>query len=391
MTEKSKPSDSADSRLKSLKESLRQLPYQPASPKNSQRGIGLIGCGGITIEHLRAYRAAGYRVLAFCDKDQKRAAERRDEFFPEAAVFTDHHQLLALDEVEIVDIATHPTPRPPLVEAALRAGKHVLSQKPFVTDLTVGSRLADLADAQDVLLAVNQNGRWAPHFSLIRHAVAAGLIGQVTSVQLAVNWDHSWIGGTPFEDVRHLILYDFAIHWFDITTCIMKASASVAGESVAGDNATDPAQPLQVFASIAPSAGQSVKPAMLGQAIVNYPAAQASLVFNGDVKFGASDRTVVTGTQGTLISDGVDNEKQQVTLYTADGAVSIPLEGSWFPGGFHGAMAELLCAIEEQRQPSHSARNNLDSLAICFAAVESADRSKPIEPGRIQRLPADAV
>jgi hypothetical protein len=44
------------------------------------------------------------------------------------------------------------------------------------------------------------------------------------------------------------------------------------------------------------------------------------------------------------------------------------LEGVWFPDGFHGAMAELLCAFEERREPEHSARNNLRSLALCFAA-----------------------
>ena len=43
--------------------------------------------------------------------------------------------MLERDDVEVVDIATHPAVRPPLMEAALKAGKHVLSQKPFVTDL----------------------------------------------------------------------------------------------------------------------------------------------------------------------------------------------------------------------------------------------------------------
>ena len=52
-----------------------------------------------------------------------------------------------------------------MIETALAAGKHVLSQKPFVLDLDDGTRLADLADESGVVLAVNQNGRWAPHLS----------------------------------------------------------------------------------------------------------------------------------------------------------------------------------------------------------------------------------
>ena len=72
-----------------------------------------------------------------------------------------------------------------LIEAALRAGKHVLSQKPFVLDLEVGKRLAALAAERGLHLAVNQNGRWAPHFRYALQAVRAGLIGPVASVSCA--------------------------------------------------------------------------------------------------------------------------------------------------------------------------------------------------------------
>ena len=61
-------------------------------------------------------------------------------------------------------------------------------------------------------------------------------------------------------------------------------------------------------------------------------------------------------------------------MHTENGVAAPGLTGSWFPDGFHGAMAELLSAIEEGRQPLHSGRENLRSLALCFAAVESAER-----------------
>ncbi|MFA6241395.1 MAG: hypothetical protein WC655_10720, partial [Candidatus Hydrogenedentales bacterium] len=62
-------------------------------------------------------------------------------------------------------------------------------------------------------------------------------------------------------------------------------------------------------------------------------------------------------------------------------------EGDWFANGFHGAMAELLCAIEEKREPYNSARHNLRSLALCFAAVASAENHQPVVQGTILRLP----
>ena len=73
---------------------LPALPYQPTNPKSYNPAIGVIGCGGITTHHLRAYVAAGYRVTALCDVVQEAAERRRDEFYPEAAVFTDYREML---------------------------------------------------------------------------------------------------------------------------------------------------------------------------------------------------------------------------------------------------------------------------------------------------------
>ena len=201
---------------------LPQVEYLPQDPIDYSPGIGLIGCGDITKNHLRAYSRAGYRVLAFCDIDIERATERRDEFYPGADVYDDYLGLLDRDDIEVVDIATHPPIRAKIIKVALLAGKHVLSQKPFVIDLDIGKQLVDLARRQGRTLAVNQNGRWAPHFSYARAAIEAGLIGEVSGVHLSVHWDHSWVKGTEFEKIKHLILYDYAIHWFDIVNCFLR-------------------------------------------------------------------------------------------------------------------------------------------------------------------------
>ena len=72
-----------------------------------------------------------------------------------------------------------------------------------------------------VKLAVNQNGRWAPHFAYMREAVKAGLIGDLVSCHTGVHWDHSWIEGTPFEKIDDLVFFDFAIHWFDFLSSLI--------------------------------------------------------------------------------------------------------------------------------------------------------------------------
>jgi hypothetical protein len=51
-------------------------------------------------------------------------------------------------------------------------------------------------------------------------------------------------------------------------------------------------------------------------------------------------------------------------------------------------MGELLCAVEEKREPENGARENLESLALCFAALESAARHAPVAPWSVRKMPA---
>jgi predicted dehydrogenase len=349
------------------------LPYRPRDPKRFRPGIAVVGCGGITKWHLRAYKNANYRVVALCDMVLARAQERRDEFYPEVIATDSFDEVLSREDVTVVDITTHPHQRPPLIAAALRAGKHVLSQKPFVLDLDVGQQLADLADEMGVKLAVNQNARWAPHFSYIREAVRAGMLGTIDAIHCDVHWDHSWVKGTPFESVRHLILYDFGIHWFDFVHTIMKD-----------------ATPRRIYASMARSATQTIQPALLAQTIIEYESTQVTLIFDGATRFDHMDRTFVVGHEGAIRSVGPSTEHQRVEMTTAAGIARPRLKGAWFPDGFHGTMAELLSAIKDNREPTHSARNNLESLALCYAAVASAERGEAVKPGSVRQLPVVA-
>ena len=345
------------------------LDYRPRNPLSYRPAIGLIGCGGITVQHLNAYKHAGYRVVALCDRTEAKARERQAQFYPEAAIYTDYRELLARDDIEVVDIATHPADRVFIIENALRAHKHVLSQKPFVLDLDIGEKLVDLAEQQGVKLAVNQNGRWAPHFSYIRRAIKTGLLGQIMSVHFSVHWDHNWIIGTPFEKVHYLVLYDFAIHWFDLVAHFFIDRV-----------------PLRLTASTARAVGQRARPPMLAQAAIEYEGGQATLVFNANVKLGQEDHTFIAGTEGTITSTGPSLSEQTVILYTADGYAIPELDGTWFREGFHGAMGELLCAIEEDREPINSARENLQSLSLSFAAISSAAEGVTKIPGQVRRL-----
>lgn len=339
-----------------------ELPYRPPTPQWPTRPIGVIGCGAITREHLKAYRNAGFQVALFCSRDRARADAYRAEFYPEAEVCDDWKQAVLSPRFEVADITAHPAFRAPLIRAALDAGKHVLSQKPLALDIKTAADLEAHSRRVQRSFAVNQNGRWAPHHAWMRHAIAAGLVGSISTVEFSIRWDHHWICGTPFEDQQDLILFDFGIHWFDLARVYF-----------GGHN------PHRVYAASARSPGQRARPPFLAHALIEWESGQARLAFNADTAYGAEDATCIVGTLGTLRSVGPNLMEQSVTLVTEAGLATPVLTGAWFPDGFQGAMAELLCAIEQEREPIHSAADNLRTLRLCFAAQESAATGLPVD------------
>jgi predicted dehydrogenase len=344
------------------------LPYHPPAPRHYRPRIGVIGAGGIVAAHLDAYRSAGWEVAAVCNRSRAKADAKAAEFAPKARVTDRYEDILADPGIDVVDITPHPADRLPIMEAAIRAGKHVLSQKPFVLDLAEGERLVALARQSGVKLAVNQNGRWAPHLSWMREAVRAGLIGDVLGVHAAIHWNHGWIAGTPFERIEDLILCDFGIHWFDFI------------RSVTGNRAQS------VIAMATQALGQRAAAPLMAQVLIRMEGGQASLVFDGATAHGPRDTTYIAGTKGSLCSDGPDLGTQTVTLTTAAGCARPALQGTWFNDGFRGAMGALLVAIEDDTEPANGAADNLHSLALAFAAIQSRRTGREVAVGEATRL-----
>jgi len=134
-----------------------------------------------------------------------------------------------------------------------------------------------------------------------------------------------------------------------------------------------------------------MRPPLLGQALIEFENAQASLAFDADNEFAPQDRTYVTGSKGSISCVGPGHQQQRLMMEVSDGSqkrkVYPQLVGKWFPDGFHGTMGELLCSIETNRPPTIDAAHNLKSLALCFAAVASAESHEPVVPGSVRKMP----
>ena len=339
---------------------LANLAYRPAFPAGYSPGVGIVGCGGVARDwHLPAYERYGVDVVGVYDRLPEATSGVRDAFPFVERVFVSLDELLADPRVDIVDIATGPEVRLELIARAVEAGKHVLAQKPLALDVEDARAVVEEAERRGCKVAVNQNGRWSPPWRIATLLIEQGAIGDVIAVTHVLDRPLPPLVGTHFEEIEHFTIFDFFVHWIDISRCWLD------GKRVSGVRAHEYRPPDQ-------SAGLRT-PIAAWVEILYQDGANAMIRSIGDARTKRPSCPFwVHGTEGTirgsvlLGSDFVELERDGVTSRFA-------LEGAWNPDGFAGTLAELADAIAEDREPFNSARHNLLSLAITLAACRSAE------------------
>ena len=180
--------------------------------------IGVIGCGRILNAHLRGFRILQdtgfgdiFRVTALCSRSREDALRFRirgegpgprpapveapgdplnaphayiSDLHPgqETAVYTDYREMLERGPVDAVCILTGHDTHHTIAIDAMRAGRHVIVEKPMAISVRAAQRMCDAASETNTVLSVAENVNYTPAVRANRWAVREGLIGDVQMV-----------------------------------------------------------------------------------------------------------------------------------------------------------------------------------------------------------------
>ena len=146
---------------------------------------GIVGCGWVARDYVApAMRAAPTaRLVALCDPDPA-ATRRIADLAPGAACHAGLAGFLATPELEAVYVATPNHLHRPLVEAAARAGKHVLCEKPMATTLADAEAMVAACREAGVRYATAFDQRFQARHRRLRALVAEGRLGTVTAARV---------------------------------------------------------------------------------------------------------------------------------------------------------------------------------------------------------------
>ncbi len=144
-------------------------------------GIGVIGAGGIAEgAHLPGYAAYPdlCKIVAVCDTMPDRAKRVAEKFGAEH-VFTDYRDMLALKSVDAVSVTTpNAFHKQPTIDS-LKAGKHVLVEKPLAMNSAEGAEMVRVARETGMKLQVGLNMRWGSDQQTLKRFIDEGKLGDI--------------------------------------------------------------------------------------------------------------------------------------------------------------------------------------------------------------------
>lgn len=336
------------------------------SPVNSKLKIAVIGAGYWGPNLARNFSASpDWDLVAICDLDLARAQALADRVGGSPAVFTDLEDLFAGAELDAVAVATPARTHNAVVMAALRAGKHVLVEKPLADTHDRGVAMVQEAATRGLTLMADHTYCYTPAVLKIRELIAEGALGDLLFIDsVRINL------GLVQPDVD--VFWDLAPHDLSIIDFIIPGGLRPVAVSAHGADPLGSGKACIGYLTV-PLAGDAI--------------AHVHVNWLSPTKI---RRMVIGGTLRTLVWDDL-NPQQRLSIYdrgvdltqqTVDGVdraasmVSYRLGDTWSPAlperEALGVMAgEFAASIRDNRSPRTDGEAGLRVLAVLEAASRS--------------------
>ena len=188
--------------------------------------VGIIGCGGIAMnKFLPAMKVNGkFKVLAFCDILLERAMEAKEQFGAQGAkVYGDYRELIQ-ENLDAVYVLTPNNSHAEISIAAMRAGKHVMCEKPMSKTYAQAKEMVEASKETGMLLNIGYQNRYRTDSQYLKKVCENGELGEIYYAKAhavrrravptwGVFLDEEKQGGGP--------LIDIGTHALDLTLWMM--------------------------------------------------------------------------------------------------------------------------------------------------------------------------
>lgn len=307
--------------------------------------VALVGYGyvGKTFHAPLITATPGFALRIVVSSDPAKVAAD----FPEAQVVAELETALADPAIDLVVVATPNALHAPQAIAALRAGKHVVVDKPFALDVAESRTMADASARAGKLLTVFHNRRWDSDFLTVKRLIADGTLGQVVQYE------------SRFDRFRPVVRDRWreragpgAGAWMDLGPHLLDQALVLFG------------QPLALSADI--GVQREGPKGHVGaddyfHVVLRYPTLR--VILHGSLLTAASDlRMAVHGTRASYVKHGLDPQEAQLKAGMTPGAPG------WGRDSRHG----VLTTVENDVQVHAEVRPEVLGYRAFYAGVREA-------------------
>ncbi|MFB3882235.1 MAG: Gfo/Idh/MocA family protein [Armatimonadota bacterium] len=338
-------------------------------------GVGLVGCGDIAPAHATALASAsGAKLVACMDLVESSAASLGAEY--KVPWTTSLEELLANPEVELVTIATPAFTHYPITQAAAKAGKHVLCEKPIAPDLPDADAIVATCRQAGVTLSTCFPLRYLGAAKWLKGLLRAGALGKPVEIRmrgLGEKKESYWTGGfsgrtqTDWRKSRAQsgggVIITNMIHYLDLARAV--TGQEVVRVSAEADNFATP-----------------VEVEDLGVACLRYQGGAIGMVEGSSCFVGGAGEHdfAVLGTKGQ-VRFGFWSGKCEG--YLAEAAEGMPAR-EWVTKEFRDQAHvdfynDLAAALRAGKTPPVTGEDGRAALEIVVAIYRSADQNQAVK------------
>jgi len=309
-------------------------------------GIAVIGAGFWGRNHARNLRELSEtRLVAVCDKDEAKAKAVADLFGIDS--YTDSRKMLRRRDIEAVTVCTWSTTLAAEAMRALKAGKHVLVEKPMANNVQEARKVVELAKARHRYLMVGFLMRFIPGLQRIKQAVEKGEIGTVVyaTARRVSQWPER-IG-----DVG--VVKDLAIHDVDVTRYLFSD------------------EPVEVYAKAGSLRHRKFEDH--AQILVTFRDGKTAFIEANWLTPYKIRKLTVTGSEAIM---NLDYITQEITLETAGESLAPRYE---VKEPLKLELQHFANSIMDDKEPVTTGIDGLRALQIAEAALKSAKTGKAVK------------
>lgn len=208
--------------------------------------VGVIGAGAISTRHIEGYLSFPERckITAVADIYVDKAQQHVSDYHLSAVAVADYKELLADPDLSLVSICTPPSTHAEIAIAFLKAGKHVLVEKPMAASLEECDAMIEAAQESGCMLSVVAQNRFRTPWMKLKGVLNSKMAGEVLHAQIDSYWwrGHSyydlWWRGT-WESEGGGCTLNHAVHHIDALQWMMGMPVEVSAlmSNVSHDNA----------------------------------------------------------------------------------------------------------------------------------------------------------